>query len=93
MHPAAFDEDTGFLDAPPGCQDVAPLSIWQGTNELGTPIVISCWKPDAAELLEIARTGRVWLVVMGRTMAPAQVEGFSPFDIARDELKPHPPRN
>jgi hypothetical protein len=37
--------------------------------------VISCWRLTEEELSEIARTGVVWLSVMGRTLPPVSVSG------------------
>jgi hypothetical protein len=45
----------------------------------GVPVVVSCWKPDAAELAEINRTGRVWLYVWGVSMPPCVVSGHHPW--------------
>lgn len=84
MSPTGFNDETGVLDAPVqrvgegGADEVMPLSVCQTKTEAGTPVVVSCWRPTQDELNEIARTGRVWLAIMGATMPPVQVEGFRP---------------
>lgn len=37
--------------------------------------VISCWRLSAEELAEVAKTGVVWLSIMGRTLPPVSVSG------------------
>jgi hypothetical protein len=79
--PSAFDEENGVLDGPPGTsfEEVAPLSVWRGPLADGTPVVVSCWRPDAEELAEINRTRRIWVLVMGDTMLPVLPLGTSPW--------------
>lgn len=82
MIATAFDEETGVLDAPPGVspEECSMLSVWRGSME-GTPVVISCWKPTAEEWEEMRRTGRIWLIIQGRTMPPVCPTGISPFPV------------
>lgn len=81
MYAASFDESNTSLDAPPGQtpEQCTILSVWKGEQDNGIPVVMSCWKPDAAELAEIQRTGRVWLILQGQTMPPAAVSGYHPW--------------
>ncbi len=81
MIAAAFDEENGVLDPPPGVEldDCSCLSVFRGDAEDGTPVVISCWKPTPEEWEEMRRTGRVWLTILGHTMPPAAVSGHKPF--------------
>ena len=81
MIPTAFDEDNTALGRPPGMTDdeCAPLSVFRGNDEAGSPVVISCWKPTAEEMEEIIRTRRVWIIVHGHTMPPIAPCGISPF--------------
>lgn len=81
MIATAFDEDNAVLGPPQGMteEEVYSLSVYVGNNQDGDPCVVSCWKPSKDELAEIQRTGRVWLMVMGKTMPPVVLEGFSPF--------------
>ncbi len=80
MVPTAFDEDNDVLGPPKGLteDDVTSLSIHRGVVN-GHAVVVSCWKASKEELAEIARTGRVWLVVAGGTMYPAYLLGTNPF--------------
>lgn len=86
MEPSSFPEENLILDKPPGMSydDCMALSVFQGEDSVGQPVVISCWKPTKKELEEINRTGRVWLWIYGQTMPPAAVGGFNPFE-KRDE--------
>lgn len=82
MIATAFAEENAVLDSPKGVDpdDCGPLSVWRGPDEDGDALVVSCWKVTADELEEIKRTGRVWLMVWGRTMVPTAVCGQSPFE-------------
>lgn len=42
--------------------------------------VISCWRFTKPELEEIARTGVVWLRIIGPSTPPQCVQAFTPFD-------------
>lgn len=89
MMPSAFDEENAVLDPPPGGRmGIESLSVCQTVDHVGTPVVVSCWKATREELDEIARTGRVWLIIMGETMAPAHVLGSSPFHVEDDSDVP-----
>lgn len=81
MNTSAFDEENGVLDGPPGMSpdECECLSVYRGKDNDGFDVVISCWKPTPEEWEEMRRTGRVWLVVCGRTMPPVAVLGKSPF--------------
>lgn len=82
MYPASFPEETSVLDRPPQmtADQCDPLPVARIQYPDGTPCVISCWKPTKAELSEIQKTGRVWLSIVGVTMPPAYVGGFTPFE-------------
>lgn len=81
MVPSGFNEENGIADTPNGSNpdDIPPISIYAGLEGQGKPVIISCWKPTKAERDEIAKTGRVWLVVRGRLMPPVHLSGVSPF--------------
>jgi hypothetical protein len=81
MIPSGFDESNDFLSQPEGMtvEECVPLCVWRGDIDNGIPVVISCWKPTQAELDEIQRTGRVWLMVWGHTMPPVAISGDYPF--------------
>lgn len=66
-----FPEATHVLGAPPGSEeDVYALHVRKLDGR-----VVSCWKLDPEELLEVLRTGEVWLSLWGHTMVPALVTG------------------
>lgn len=79
---AGFQQENDVLAAPVGVssEDVQALSICRTSLPDDTPVVISCWKLTQEELDEINRTGRVWLVLWGRSMPPAYVAGCNPFE-------------
>jgi hypothetical protein len=57
-----------------------PLSIANVVCRLsGMQIVVSCWKLTSDELDEFNRTGRVWLLVYGKTMPPVALSANNPF--------------
>jgi hypothetical protein len=81
--PTNFDESNCVLDAPPGMSEdqCAPLCVLRAVASNGVPVVISCWKLTPEELVEINRTGRVWLSILGVTMPPAVILGTKPFAV------------
>lgn len=78
--PSAFAESNAVLDRPPGMTDeqCGPLNVCRAVDPDGVPIVVSCWKFSREELDEVNRTGRVWLLIWGRTMPPAAIAGCNP---------------
>ena len=56
------------LKAPEGRDDVSDLHVMRNRAS-----VISCWELEPDELEEIQRTGKLYLSIMGPTMAPAFV--------------------
>jgi hypothetical protein len=90
VQPTGFDEANVSLGPPEGVPEAAPgqeggvgtLRAWKGKSSPPdeTPLVVTCWKPDRAELDAIGRTGRVWVVVPGGFIPPMHLTGHSPFD-------------
>jgi len=95
MIPTAFDQENGTIDPPKGMSydQCTALSVFRGLASTGVPVVISCWKFTAAELSEMRRTGRLWVMVRGRTMPPIIPLGISPWseqswsDTGQDRLE------
>lgn len=69
-----FPEANATLQAPPGRDDIRELPIHQHSAWS-----ISCWQLSEKEVEEVARTGIVWLHVMGNTHPPVYVGGERPF--------------
>lgn len=81
MIPCSFAESNVALSRPPEWTDeqCAPLSVYQGEDSKGQPIVISCWKLTEEEAELIMKTGRVWLWVFGVTMPHVVLDVNDPF--------------
>jgi hypothetical protein len=84
MFPTSFPESNAVLDKPPEMtyDECEALTVWMGSTEAGVGVIISCWKPTKAELDEINRTGRVWLLIYGGAMPPSVIIGTDPFSSA-----------
>lgn len=67
--PVDFPQSNLTLTAPPGVENVVPLPVNRAEGR-----IVSCWQLSAADLDEVARTGRIWLSVWGdRTHPPVLV--------------------
>ena len=84
--PASFTESNAVLGKPTSKEDndlaegdeVECLSVLQSVTPEGTPVVVSNRKLTKAELEEVNRTGRIWLLVLGHSMPPVSVDGCRP---------------
>lgn len=88
MEPIEFDESNSSLRLPEGATSEGappPLAAWQGSAPMDVPVTISCWRLTREELEEIARTGVVWLTVMGRNMPPVWLGTANPFVKVEDQ--------
>ncbi len=65
-HAVEFDGANLVLQPPLGRDDVSPLPIFRNRG-----MVVSCWELEPDELEEVRRTARIFLSIMGPTMAPA----------------------
>lgn len=85
--PTSFDESNAVLGRPEDMTDeeCAPLCVFKTKTTEGRPIIVSCWKFTADELIEIYATGRVWVGIMGTTMPPIYVTGEKPGYMGREE--------
>ena len=72
--PTDFPESNSALLAPPGADSVVDLPVHRSDGGL-----ISCWRVTPEEIAEIAKTGVVWLHVLGATHPPLAVRGTGPF--------------
>lgn len=80
MIACSFDEANCVLDKPLNMtyDQCEVLSVCKAVCPEGTPVVISCWKLTEKEKQEIAKSGRVWVVVLGDTMPPLIPTGHKP---------------
>ncbi len=65
-----FPGANNILKAPPGRDDVSDLPIFRNRA-----MVVSCWELEPEERQQVAEMGRIFLSIMGPTMAPAFVGG------------------
>lgn len=81
MVPVAFPQQNLVLTATPGVprDKCGSLDAYRGPLPDGTPAVVTCYEPTAAEWVELWRTGRVWLLVMGDRTPPTALTAFDPF--------------
>jgi hypothetical protein len=84
-----FPESNLVLNPPEGVSpdDCFALCVWRGLDQVGQPVVISCWKITEAELKEVIKTGRIWLWWWGTTMAPSIVSCLHPWEGKPDKIR------
>lgn len=76
MFAVDFPERNKILLKPDGVSDAECSSLY--AYDTGEAFV-SCWKLTPEEVLEIARTGTVWLWVLGQRHPPVTLEVANPF--------------
>lgn len=81
MIATGFKESNAIQGPPKGCteEQVASLNVYSGPLQNGQPCVISCFKITADELDEFKLTGRIFLIVPGKSMPPVVLTATSPF--------------
>ena len=79
-NPAAFTEQNAVLQAPPDSEDYCrQIGLPVHRRVVGKiPEVIACWQLDDAERAEVARTGKVFLSMVGMTCPPHLVAAEFP---------------
>jgi hypothetical protein len=86
MEPIYFDKYNKVLKGPEGTGD---LPVWVGKEgihdankeKIGeTQVIISCWQLSEAEIMEIRKTGKVWLHLYGLAHPPVTIEARNPFN-------------
>ncbi len=88
MNPTDFPERTRTYVAPPeppserlrGIDWCCDLSVHEGHDELGVPVLISCFKPAWRDRLRILFGGPVWLTIVGRGQPPVSLRTDCPFN-------------
>lgn len=87
MDPCSFDGADTVLGPPLGCPEAMPgvdeggvvsLSVQRLRAADGSCSVVSCWRPSAEEMEEVQRTGRIWMEVLGESMAPVRLSAHRP---------------
>lgn len=76
--PIPFKEANAELGRGENHESVCSLPVCKAETEIG-PCLISCWRLTKPEIEEIARTGVVWLTVLGPSQPPVAVAAMSPF--------------
>lgn len=81
MYPCSFDEANKVFDKPNNMtyEECGALNVFIGQDTVGTPVIISCWKPTKEELEEINNTGRIWCFHYGLSLPPHAIAGNNPF--------------
>jgi len=87
---ADFQESNMTWAAPKGAanvQDMRALRTFSADH--GAMVNVTAWKLAPEEVIEVARTGVVWLSVLGNAMPPVLVLGVEPPQVvaAREEGK------
>lgn len=78
-----FPQANFTWEAPPGATNVKPLRVWRTQRADGSVQSMSMWKLGPEEMLEVLRTGCVYLYVLGQHN-PCFVTGVSPFPVPAD---------
>lgn len=78
--PIPFPQQNANLTAPSGSPDVLDLPVHRANG-----MIVSKWRLTKPEIEEMARTGVVWLWVLGDRMPPVSIRTNDPFgqDVAR----------
>ena len=77
-----FAESNATFSAPPGMEESCDcLQVLTAVDGLGNPVIFSCFKLTAEEMIEVQKTGRIWLMICGQGMPPVAICGTKPFDI------------
>ncbi len=81
MEACGFDESNCVLDKPQDMthEQCTSLEVWRGPNQEGITQVISCWKLTKEEVDELLKTGRIWVIIAGKTMPPLFLSTLRPW--------------
>lgn len=79
MKPITFPEHNTILKAPQEMPNCSDLEVWQGRNDGGDDVTISCWKPTEQEIEYLKNGGEVYLIVNGFIFFPTALICFNPF--------------
>lgn len=87
MHPSTFLESNVILKAPKDMPNCTDLEVWQGRNDGGDDVTISCWKPTEEEIEYLKNGGSVYLIVNGFIFFPTALICFNPFQSGVDNAE------
>lgn len=65
MRPISFHEDETIIKAPPDRPEVFPIHAVGVEYEDGTPVIITCWRPEPREARRLFGGDPVYVAVMG----------------------------
>lgn len=60
-------------------EQCASLPVWKGADQDGQPIIITKWQLSKEDLEEIARTGVIYIQIVGHRMQPIAPFTENPF--------------
>jgi hypothetical protein len=77
--PSGFDGANAVFGPPAGMSEAEVYSLIAAQITYnGLPAIVTCWKPTAEQLEHIKDTGRVWVMLMGRSMQPICLSSQNP---------------
>lgn len=81
MVPTSFLEENVLLGVPPGLssEQCESITAYQGFQEDGMPVTVTCWKFTKEDLEQLRKTGRLWLVHAGHDVSPIYPTTENPF--------------
>lgn len=82
MIPAVEFPESNFTFSKPSSmtdEQCAPLHVWKGKDDGGTPVIISCWQLSKEDLEEIQKNGKIYLTICGTGMPPVSLQTETPF--------------
>lgn len=60
----------------PGCES---LPVIRAQDAEGKPLLVSAWELSADEIVEVLKSGQVWLIVQGERQPPVSLTAQYPF--------------
>jgi hypothetical protein len=75
MKPADQPQATPFTGE--GC---GALPVVRGQDSAG-PVLVSAWELSADEVVDVLKTGRIWLIIRGTAHPPVSIVTRAPYDL------------
>jgi hypothetical protein len=85
MKGVEFSEQTATLGKPAGWKDEdcyglpVAQTVYENSDNMDVPCLISCWELNDEETAEIIRTKRIYLTITGGIMPPVGLMAENPF--------------